>query len=49
MSLLKEIFEQPQVMHRLVTEQWDHTVDIAQQLQRRGFRYVFLAAQWYIG
>ncbi len=45
MSLLKEIFEQPQVMHRLVTEQWDHTVDIAQQLQRRGFRYVFLAAR----
>jgi len=45
MSLIQEIYEQPTVMRRLLHTQWEHILEIAQQLRQRNFRYVFLAAR----
>jgi glucosamine--fructose-6-phosphate aminotransferase (isomerizing) len=45
MSLRTEIFEQTEVMRRLLSEGWPHIQRVARSIKRKGFRYIFLAAR----
>ncbi len=45
MSLKDEIAEQPDVLNRLLTEQWPRVQEIAAALKTQSFDYVFLAAR----
>jgi len=45
MSLIHEIFEQPEVLNRLLTTQMPAVADICQALSRQEYQYVFLAAR----
>jgi len=45
MSLKSEIFEQPTVLQGLLESQRDAAIDMAQEIQGRGVRSVFLAAR----
>jgi len=45
MTLLKEIFEQPTILERLLTSQRENIEVIAQKLQTKEWHYVFLAGR----
>ena len=45
MSLITEIYEQPQVMRKLLSVEWEHIEEIVQQLNKYHYDYVFLAAR----
>ncbi len=45
MSLHAEIFQQPQVLAELLTDQWAHVQEIARALRSHEIDYVFLAAR----
>ena len=45
MSLRDEILEQPLTLQRIIDRQWNHIVQIAEQIQRREIEYIFLTAR----
>ena len=45
MTLKSEIFEQPSILNRLVVDQIKHIQEIARELGKQEFQYVFLAAR----
>lgn len=45
MSLRDEILEQPQLMGRLLANQWDQIQDIAKTIREREINFIFLAAR----
>ena len=45
MSLREEILEQPQLVGRLLANQWDHMQMVAEEIHRREVNFVFLSAR----
>lgn len=45
MGLREEIFEQPQLLERLLTAEWDHIQQVADRIRQREVNFIFLAAR----
>lgn len=45
MTLKSEIFEQPRILAKLLESQWERVQEIAHELKKRDFNYIFLVAR----